>query len=159
MTDFAAAPGPAEAPPGIRVVAQFVRDLSFENPRAPDSLRSQAGPPQIELGVEVNARGRPDQLFEADLKLNVTAQSGGETLFHIELLYGGLFQLNGIAPEDMEPVLLIECPRYLFPYVRRLIGDLTGEGGFPPLLLDPIDFGAVYQSRLAQAQGAPLAQV
>ena len=152
MTDIAPGAAP-EMVPGIRILAQFIRDLSFENPRAPNSLRGQSNPPQIDLGVEMNARGRPDGLYETDLKLTVTAQTNGETLFQIELLYGGLFQLNNIPEQDIEAVLLIECPRFLFPYARRLIGDLTTEGGFPPFVLDPIDFVAVYQARrAAQAQ-------
>jgi preprotein translocase subunit SecB len=139
---------PSEAPT-FRVLAQFIRDLSFENPRAPESLRAQAEPPQIDLSVEMNARTRPDGLFETDLKLVVSAQAAGETVFQIELLFGGLFQITGIPDEDMEPVLMIECPRYLFPFARRLIADLTGESGFPPFMLEPIDFGAVYQARRA----------
>src|ERR1700739_3361241 len=100
--------------PGIRILAQFIRDLSFENPRAPDSLRSGQGQPQIELGVELSARGRPDGLFEVDLKLVPTAAREGETVFQTELVYGGLFSVTGVAEADIEPVLLIECPRYLF---------------------------------------------
>ena len=137
------------APPGIRILAQFIRDLSFENPRAPESLRAGAQPPQIDLSVEMNARTRPDGLYEADLKLVVTAQSNGETVFQVELLFGGLFQITGIPEAEMEPVLLIECPRYLFPFARRIIADLTGESGFPPFMLEPIDFAAVYQARQA----------
>jgi len=137
---------------GIRILAQFIRDLSFENPRAPESLRTGAAQPQIDLGVEMNARGRDDGLYEVDLKLSATAQREDGALFVVELLYGGLFQIGGVAAEDMEPVLLIECPRYLFPFARRVIADVTSEGGFPPFLLDPIDFAGVYTTRKAQAE-------
>jgi preprotein translocase subunit SecB len=137
---------------GLRVLAQFIRDLSFENPLAPDSLRAAATQPQIELGVEMNARSRPDGLYEVDLKLTATANANAQPVFQIELLYGGLFQITGVPDEDMEPVLMIECPRYLFPYARRVISDLTAEGGFPPFMLDPIDFGAVYMARKAQME-------
>lgn len=139
--------------PGIRVLAQFIRDLSFENPRAPDVLRSTSGQPQIDMGVEMNARGRDDGLFEVDLKLSARAAREDGPVFMVELLYGGLFAIEGVNPEDMEPVLLIECPRFLFPFARRIIGDVTGDGGFPPFLLDPIDFAGVYQARKAQAEG------
>ena len=139
--------------PGIRILAQFIRDLSFENPRAPESLRQAAAQPQIDLGVEMNARGREDGLFEVDLKLSAQAGRDDGTLFVVEILYGGLFQITGVAPDDVEPVLLVECPRYLFPFARRIIADLSSEGGFPPFLLDPIDFGAVYAARKAEAQG------
>ena len=137
-------------PPGIRILAQFVRDLSFENPRAPDALRAGAAQPQIDLGVEMNARGRDDGLFEVDLKLSARASREDGALFVVELLYGGLFQITGVGAEDMEPVLLIECPRYLFPFARRIIADITTEGGFPPFLLDPIDFAGVYAARKAE---------
>jgi len=151
MTDIdpaVAAPQDGD-PPGIRILAQFVRDLSFENPRAPEALRGGAQP-QIDLGVEMNARGREDGLFEVELKLSAKANRDDGALFVVELLYGGLFQITGVSPEDMEPVLLIECPRYLFPYARRIISDITSEGGFPPFLLDPIDFAGVYAARKAE---------
>jgi preprotein translocase subunit SecB len=152
MTDIdagAAAPDQAEAP-GIRILAQFVRDFSFENPRAPDALRAAAVQPQIDLGVEMNARGRDDGLYEVDLKLSARAAREDGPLFVVELLYGGVFQIGGVSPEDIEPVLLIECPRYLFPFARRIIADITSEGGFPPFLLDPIDFAGVYAARKAE---------
>ena len=155
MTDVPAAPDGADpqAQPGIRILAQFIRDLSFENPRAPESLRAAQAQPQIELGVEMSARGRPDQLFEVDLKLTATARHEGEVSFAVELVYGGLFQLTGVAEQDIEAVLLIECPRFLFPFARRIIADCSAEGGFPPLLLEPIDFAGVYQSqRQGQAE-------
>jgi preprotein translocase subunit SecB len=145
--------GPAQEGPGIRILAQFIRDLSFENPRAPESLRQAAVQPQIDLGVEMNARGREDGLFEVDLKLSAQAGREDGTLFVVEILYGGLFQISGVAQDDIEPVMLIECPRYLFPFARRIIADLSSEGGFPPFLLDPIDFAGVYAARKAEAQG------
>jgi len=141
---------PEQAAPQIRILAQFTRDLSFESPRAPDALRME-GQPEIEVGVELNARGRPDSYFEVDLKLTVTSKQESETVFHIELLYGGLFQITGVPQEHLEPVLLIECPRFLFPFARRIIGDLTTDGGFPPFMLEPLDFAVIYQAR-AQAQ-------
>lgn len=136
--------------PGIRILAQFIRDLSFENPRAPDALRASPTQPQIDLNVEMNARGRDDGLFEVDLKLSASANREDGPMFIVELLYGGVFQISGVTGEDVEPVLLIECPRYLFPFARRIIAEVTSEGGFPPFLLDPIDFAGVYAARKAQ---------
>jgi preprotein translocase subunit SecB len=155
MTDIDAGAGAPEGqePPGIRILAQFVRDFSFENPRAPDALRAGAAQPQIDLGVEMNARGRDDGLFEVDLKLSARAARDDGPLFVIELLYGGVFQITGVSPEDIEPVLLIECPRYLFPFARRIIADISAEGGYPPFMLDPIDFAGVYASRKAEESG------
>ena len=144
---------PRQGPPGapqIRILAQFIRDLSFENPRAPDSLRAPAGAqPSIDMQVEMNARGRQDGLFEVDLKLGASATSGEAVNFQVELLYGGLFELAGIPEESLEVALLVECPRYLFPFARRIISDMTAEGGFPPFLIDPIDFAGVYAQQKA----------
>ena len=139
---------------GIRILAQYAKDFSFENPRAPDSLRMGPAQPQIDLGVEMNAKGREDGLFEVELKLSARAEREDGPLFVVELVYGGLFQILGVPSEDLEPVLLIECPRFLFPYARRLIADVTGEGGYPPFHLEPIDFGAVYAARKAQESQA-----
>src|SRR5690606_32134971 len=141
----------AEAP-GIRILAQFIRDLSFENPKAPDSLRAGAPQPQIDLGVEMNAWGREDGLFEVDLKLSARASREDGPVFVAELLYGGVFAVSGVSNEELEGVLLIECPRFLFPFARRIMADVTSEGGFPPFLLDPIDFAAIYAARRAEAQ-------
>ena len=147
-----APPAPTEGldnAPGIRIMAQFIRDLSFESPRVPDSLRLPQRP-ALDMTVEMNARGRADGLFEVDLKLGCKAQAeDGTAVFQVELLYGGLFQLMGVKEEELEAVLLIECPRFLFPFARRIISDLTMEGGFPPFMMDPIDFGAVYAARQA----------
>lgn len=143
-----------EGGPGLRIMAQFIRDLSFENPNAPESLRVTGDQPQIEIGVELNARGRQDGLFEVDLKLNVEAKRSGQAAFTIELVYGGLFAISGIPEADLEPVLMIEAPRFLFPFARRIIADLSTDGGFPPFMLDPIDFAGIYEARQAQ-QGGP----
>ena len=142
--------------PGFRIMAQYVRDLSFENPRAPDSLRIE-GKPAIDMGVEMNAAGRPDGLFELDLKLSVKAIGEDKApVFHVELVYGGLFALQGVSPQDIEPMLLIECPRYLFPFARQVIAQATSDGGFyPPFMVDPIDFAAIYVARQQQIAGGP----
>ena len=138
------------APGGFRILAQFVRDLSFENPKAPESLRIE-GKPAIDLGVELSAQGRPDGLFEVDLKLSIKATNETTPVFHVELVYGGLFQLNNVAPADIEPLLLIECPRYLFPYAREIIARATSDGGFyPPFMMDPLDFTGIYLARQQQ---------
>lgn len=133
--------------PGFRIVAQYVKDLSFENPKAPDSLRVD-GKPAIDMGVEMNAQGRPDGLFEVDLRLTIKATTDAMTVFNVELLYGGLFALHGVPEQDIEPLLLIECPRYLFPFAREIIARATSDGGFyPPFMLDPIDFAGIYVAR------------
>ena len=156
MTDITqGAPGPTtdgggEQPPNIRILAQFIRDLSFENPKAPDSLGMANAGPQMDVGVEMNARGRPDGFFEVDLKITASAQREGTALFHCELLYGGMFQINGVQQDEMELVLMTECPRYLFPFARQIIADMSAQGGFPPFMLDPIDFAAIYLAQKGQ---------
>ena len=143
------------AGPHFRVLTQFVRDFSFENPKAPESLRFE-GKPQIDMGVEMNAQGRADGLFEVDLKLSVKATSNDSAMFQIELVYGGLFQIGGVEEKAIEPMLLIECPRYLFPFARQIIASASADGGFyPPFLLEPLDFAAIYAARKAQQAGAP----
>jgi preprotein translocase subunit SecB len=148
-------PGADQNQPGIRILAQYIRDLSFESPHAPESLRAGPQPPQVDLGVELNARGRPDGFFEVELKLNARAARESEAVFHLELLYAGLFQIVGVADQDMEPVLMVECPRFLFPFARRIIADLTAEGGFPPFMLEPLDFAGIYAQRKASGDLQP----
>jgi len=160
MSDMPAETGTPEQPvPNMQVLAQFIRDFSFENPRAPNSLRMDARP-EVDLGVEMSAKGRTDGLFEVDLKLTVKAATPEGPMFAIELVYGGLFQLGNIPEQMVEPTLLVECPRYLFPFARRIVADVSSDGGFtPPFFLDPIDFATLYvqqkQNALAQqsAQG------
>jgi len=162
MTDAAppadanpAATGGQPQGPGFRIVAQYVKDLSFENPKAPDSLRVD-GKPAIDMGVEMNAAGRQDGLFEVELRLSIKATTDAMTVFHVELQYGGLFALQGVAEQDIEPLLLIECPRYLFPFAREIIARATSDGGFyPPFMLDPIDFAAIYVARQQQIARGP----
>ncbi len=140
--------------PAFRVLAQYVRDLSFENPRAPESLRIE-GKPEIELGVEMNAKGRADGLFEVDMQLSVKASVADGALFQVELVYGGLFHVVGVPEDQLEPMLLVEAPRYLFPFARQIIAACSADGGFyPPFLMEPIDFGAIYAARRAQGEGS-----
>jgi len=151
----AATDGQPPMGPGFRIVAQYVKDLSFENPKAPDSLRID-GKPAIDMGVEMNAQGRQDGLFEVELRLSIKATTDTMTVFHVELQYGGLFALQGVAEQDIEPLLLIECPRYLFPYAREIIARATSDGGFyPPFMLDPIDFASIYLARQQQIARGP----
>lgn len=154
MTDIGPPALDDSGQPGIRILAQYIRDLSFESPHAPESLRAGGPQPQIDLGVELNARGRDDGFFEVELKLTARALREPDTVFHVELVYAGLFQIVGVSETDLEPVLMVECPRYLFPFARRIISDLTAEGGFPPFMLEPLDFAGIYAQRKAQGDGA-----
>ena len=125
------------------VRAQYIKDLSFENPGAPKSIGGK--PPKIELSVSVNGRELGGETHEVDLKLDVRAAQGEEVAFIVELTYAGVFQVGGVAKEQVRPLVMVECPRFLFPFARRVVADCTREGGFPPLLLDPIDFAALFR--------------
>jgi preprotein translocase subunit SecB len=140
----------------IQVLAQYVKDLSFENPAAPMSLQGQK--PALEVGVDVQARGLGVDQYEVMIRVRADAKSANQTVFVCEVTYAGVFMLKNITPENIQPVLLIECPRQLFPFARRVVADLTRDGGFPPLLLDPIDFMTLYRAQLAQAKAQATAQ-
>lgn len=141
--------------PAIRVLSQYIKDLSFENPGA--TVQDQ---PNIELGIDVGATPKQgtEGVFEVTLKLKARAGTDETALFLIEMDYAGLFQLQGFSPADMEPILLIECPRILFPFARRIIADISAEGGFPPLRIDPVDFGALYSGQKQRAAAAAAQQ-
>lgn len=142
----------AEAP-SVNILAQYVKDLSFENPKAPESLRQQDGSPQLNINVNVNAEPISDTDFEVVLSLEANAVSGEEAVFAVELVYAGVFRIQNVPKEHMHPFILIECPRLLFPFARQIVSDATRNGGFPPLLIDPIDFAALYRQNL-QARAA-----
>jgi preprotein translocase subunit SecB len=150
MTDLDAAGGQAAADaPHLRVLAQYVKDLSFENPTAAAGARNQDTPPAIDMGIDVNARPLgDDNSYEVDLLIRAKASRGEDIMFLTELVYSGVFQFVNVGADDVEPLLLIECPRLLFPFSRRLLAEVTREGGYPPLLIDPIDFAALYRAQL-----------
>lgn len=135
---------------GIHVLGQYIKDLSFENPSAPRSLRASDKPPSLDVNVNVNARPQSQTEFEIELKLDARAVRGEETLFIVEVTYAGLFQIRNVPPEHIQPLVLIECPRLLFPFARQIIADATRQGGFPPLMIDPVDFTALYRRRVAE---------
>jgi preprotein translocase subunit SecB len=138
--------------PRLSVLSQYIKDLSFENPRAPQGLAAGAQRPEIQVGVDVKAQQLPNDQYEVTLQLNLTAKAGETSVFVLELAYGGVFALANIPQDSLQPLVLIECPRLLFPFARRVIADVTRDGGFPPIMLDPIDFVALYRRRITQAQ-------
>ncbi len=138
--------------PVFAVLTQYLKDLSFENPGAPRSLRTREKSPQIDININVNANPIGDDNYDVVLSLSVKANDNTEILFHVELIYGGVFHLENIPQEHVMPLVFIECPRLLFPFARQIISDATQNGGFPPLWIDPIDFAALFQKRLAEEQ-------
>lgn len=143
----------ANVPP-MTINAHYLKDLSFENPKAPHSLMQMTSPPDIQVDVNVDAAPLQDNSFEVSLTITGEATSNGETVFVIELTYAGVFTLNNLPAEHHGPMLLIEAPRLLFPFARRVIADATGEGGYPPLAIQPIDFLALYQQHVASQQAS-----
>lgn len=137
--------------PQFRILTQYIKDFSFENPSAPDSLRPGDEQPQTDVGIDVQARRREGDEFEAVIRLNITSRRGDDVSFLLELVYAGVFVVKNVPQESLQPVLLIECPRMLFPFVRRVVADITRDGGFAPLMLDPIDFAALYRNQMEQA--------
>jgi preprotein translocase subunit SecB len=142
----------AAAAPQMKILGQYLKDLSFENPHAPQSLNTQSGQPEISISVNVNARTLSPTDYEVELHLEAKASHEQKVVFAADLLYAGVFRLENIPQESLHPVVLIECPRMLFPFARQVLADATRNGGFPPLMLDPIDFAGMYQKRLAQSQ-------
>jgi preprotein translocase subunit SecB len=146
--------GPAEAPaPQLSVLAQYVKDFSFENPNAPQSLMP-GQQPQIGTQINVDARPLADSDVEVSLRLEGKAEHQGNIMFAFELTFAGVFRVQNVPQESLNAIVLIECPRLLFPFAREIIANAVRNGGFPPLLLDPFDFVALYRQRMEQSQAA-----
>jgi preprotein translocase subunit SecB len=145
--------------PSLSVLAQYVKDLSFESPGAPGTLRGRETPPSIAINVNVTANPMSEREFDVNLTLTAKASFEKDVLFNVELVYGGVFRIEGFPQEHMLPLLFIECPRLLFPFARQIIAEATRNGGFPPLMLDPIDFAQMFQQRLAEDQAGAKVQV
>src|ERR1700730_13873572 len=137
--------------PQLNVLAQYIKDLSFENPNAPQSL-SPGQQPSINIQINVNARPFAETDFEVELKLDGKADVSGNVLFAFELTYAGVFRIQNVAKENVHPMIMIECPRLLFPFAREIVASAVRNGGFPPLLIDQVDFVGIYRQRMSQMQ-------
>jgi len=144
-------PNGADTAPQIGMIAQYVKDLSFENPNAPGVYQQQVQP-QIDVQFHISVAPVADDVHEVSMKIEVRAQGdSGSTIFAVELVYAGLFGARNVEPEQLSPFLYAEAPRLLFPFARRIVADVTRDGNFMPLLLDPIDFSAMYMQQAQQA--------
>lgn len=139
-----------KGPASLRILGQYLKDLSFENPNAPATLGPQQTQPDINISVNVNARNLTPTDFEVELHLDAKATMKEKVIFAAELVYAGTFRLENFAAQMLHPAVLIECPRILFPFARQILAEATRNGGFPPLMLDPIDFASMYQKRMQQ---------
>ena len=135
--------------PQFVINAQYVKDLSFENPNAPKSLLGQKAQPEIKITVDVAVNKVQEQVFEVSLIISAEAKLESESLFMAEINYAGVFSVN-VPEQELEPLLMIYCPGILFPFARRILADAVRDGGFPPLMLDPIDFAVLYQRHKQQ---------
>ncbi len=145
-------PGPEQQPPRLQVLGQFIRDLSFENVAAQKGVEGNVQP-DVQVQVNLDARKRPqDNQYEVIIKLNIEskAKEGDAVLFILEIEYGGIFVVENVPDDQLHPFLLIECPRMIFPFLRRIVSDVTRDGGYPPLNLENIDFLMLYRQELAR---------
>src|SRR5215468_6160595 len=146
--------GGAGEQPQLNVLAQYTKDFSFENPNAPHSL--QAGQqPSINIQINVNAAPLAENDIEVELKLDGKAESGGQVLFAFELVYAGVFRIRNIPQENVHPTVMIECPRLLFPFARDIVAGAVRNGGFPTLMLDPVDFVGLYRQKMGELSPQP----
>lgn len=153
MTTEPASDAPAQQPV-FSALAQYIKDLSIENPNAPQIFQNAAGKPGVDLSVNVTANRIADTTYEVVLNVQVKATSDDKAMFLIELDYGGVFAIQGVPQQHLEPLLLVDCPMILFPFARRIISDASRDAGFHPLLLDPVDFRGIYLNRVKEERGA-----
>jgi preprotein translocase subunit SecB len=158
MTNGNGTPPEAASSPQLNVLVQYTKDLSFENPNAPASLGQQTQPPSINIQINVSANNIAENDFEVILAVEGKAENAGKVMFSFDLAYAGVFRIQNVPKENMHPLIMIECPRLLFPFAREIIATAVRDGGFPPLMLDPVDFVGLYRQNLerqAASQAAP----
>ena len=150
----AAGQGQAQAQPSLKIVSQYVKDLSFENPGAPQTLMSRSEQPNINISVGVGTKALTETDVEVELRLEAKATAGEKVMFAAELVYAGIFRLENIPKDNLQALTLIECPRLLFPFARQIVAEASRNGGFPPLMIDPIDFVALFRQQAQKAAAA-----
>jgi preprotein translocase subunit SecB len=149
-------PNASDLAPSLSVKAQYLKDLSFENPNAPLSFQDNSAQPNFDVDVNVNARGLGPNNYEVELAISARARRGEQVAFVVETAYAGVFEIRNVPAEQIELIMLVECPRILFPFARQIVADATRNGNYPPLMLEPIDFFAVYQrDKMMRAGQAP----
>jgi preprotein translocase subunit SecB len=157
MADETAANSQADAP-SFSLIGQYIRDMSFENPGAPGSIMLGGPNPNFQVGINVGVKKQADDLYAVEITLNAKADREKNVLFNVELIYGGVFRMKNIPEKDLAPLLLVECPRLIFPFARQVLATITQQGGFPPLMMEPVDFQAIYLQNLKSLQEAQAAQ-
>jgi len=150
MTDTTAAPAEAAGPPQLGVLTQYIKDLSFENPNAPASLSQQDKQPEISIQINVGATNLGGTDFEVLLAIEGKAKNGDKVLFAFELAFAGVFRIENVPQDSLHPFVMIECPRPEFPLARESVATATRNGGFPPVMLDPVEFVGLYRQNMAR---------
>ena len=153
MADETAANTTTKAP-SFSLIGQYIRDMSFENPGAPGSIMLGGSNPNFQVGINVGVKKQADDLYAVEITLNAKADREKNVLFNVELIYGGVFRMQNIPEKDLAPLLLVECPRLIFPFARQVLATITQQGGFPPLMMEPVDFQAIYLQNLRSLQDA-----
>ena len=146
------AAGATPPQPRLQMLTQYIRDLSFENIAVQKGVTAADGKPDVKVQINLDVQQRPGDRYEVALKVNVDSKVGESQIFILELDYAGLFFIQNVPQDQLHPLLMIECPRLVFPYVRRVVGDVTRDGGYPPLNLDQIDFLTLYRQEMARRQ-------
>lgn len=154
MADDNAAAGNADnqanAAPTMNLIGQYIRDLSFENPGAPATILGGTGAPGFSVNINVGVKKQADEVYAVELTLNAKAEREKTLLFNVELVYGSVFRIRNIPEERLPELLMIECPRLIFPFARQVLASVTQQGGFPPLMMEPVDFVSMYRQNLAR---------
>ncbi len=145
-------PSAQDTQPSLSLIGQYIRDLSFESPGAPGSIMLGSGNPTFSVGISVGVNKQADEVFAVEITLNAKADRDNAVLFAVELVYGGVFRIRNVPDAQLTQVLMIECPRLIFPFARQVLASVTQQGGFPPLMMEPVDFAQVYMQNVAQAQ-------
>jgi preprotein translocase subunit SecB len=153
-------PGTQDAQPSMNMLGQYIRDLSFESPGAPGSIMLASGNPTFGINMDVEVKKQADDVYAVELKLAAKADRNESVLFAVELVYGGVFRIRNVPEAQLQPLLMIECPRLIFPFARQVLASITQQGGFPPVMMEPVDFGQFYVQKMqalaaAQQQTAP----
>jgi len=142
----------AAAGPSFNLIGQYIRDLSFENPGAPGSIMAGGPNPAFSVSINVAVKKQADDVYAVELTLNAKAEREKTLLFNVELIYGGVFRLRNVPENQLPPLLMVECPRLIFPFARQVLANVVQQGGFPPLMMEPVDFQALYIQNLRSLQ-------
>ena len=152
--DTSATPQATPPAPSYSMMGQYIRDLSFENPGAPASIMLGGTQPKFNVGINVGVKKQNDEIYGVEITLNAKADRDGTVLFQVELIYGGVYRVKDVPEAQLPALLMVECPRMLFPFARQLLATVTQQGGFPPLVMEPVDFGQIYLQNLRAMQQA-----